>query len=104
MRGASSDPRKTLSNKAGTPRGSQWSGLLFSELRHCWGEIREFLNTAKGKEKGADLKSKHPPNHPPTPKTTINRLWLVCFNGVAEIKQHFVGQVSLFGVDLRRHC
>lgn len=65
MRGASSDPQKTLSNKAETLRGSQWSGLLFSVLRHCWGEIREFLNTAKRKEKGADLKSKQSP--PPTP-------------------------------------
>lgn len=59
--GASSDPQKTLSNKAETLRASQRSDLLFSVLRHCWGEIREFLNTAKRKEKQADLTPSHPP-------------------------------------------
>lgn len=63
--GVSSDPQKTLSNKTGTLRGWQWSGLLFSVLCHWWGKIREFLNTAKEEERGAallrdpDLKSKH---------------------------------------------
>lgn len=66
--GVSSDPQKTLSNKTGTLRGWQWSGLLFSVLRHWWGKIREFLNTAKREERRAlllrdsDLKSKHSPH------------------------------------------
>ena len=51
--GVSSDPQKTLSNKTGTLRGWQWSGLLFSVLRHWWGKIREFLNTAKKGRKGS---------------------------------------------------
>lgn len=67
-RGVSSDPQKTLSNKTGTLRGWQWSGLLFSVLRHWWGKIREFINTAKREERVAlllrdsDLKSKHSPH------------------------------------------
>lgn len=75
--GVSSDPEKTLSNKTGTLRGRQWSGLLFSVLRHWWSKIREFLNTAKREERGSlllrdsDLKSKHSPH----------RLYLVCFKG-----------------------
>lgn len=70
--GVSSDPQKTLSNKTGTLRGWQWSGLLFSVLRHWWGKIREFLNTAKKGKKGEHCFERFRPQIQTLPLPTID--------------------------------